>query len=218
VLLHGIGMSHRYLRRLHEVLAERACVHSLDLPGYAGLPEPARNLSVSEMGAAIGAVIRHVAAGPVVIVGHSMGAQWAVEVARGRADLVSRVVMIGPVADDRRRHPVAQAMALGIDSCVEPPVANAIVFTDYLRCGPRWYLRQSRHMLTYPIEQRVAELSVPLLIIRGGVDPVATRGWCRRLRDAAAGSLVEVPGRPHIVQHAAPRAVASAIRAFTGRS
>lgn len=40
VLLHGIGMSHRYLARLHAELATDAEVHSIDLPGYAGLPKP----------------------------------------------------------------------------------------------------------------------------------------------------------------------------------
>ncbi|KAA9133781.1 alpha/beta hydrolase [Microbacterium caowuchunii] len=215
VLVHGIGMSHRYLRRLHAVLAQRATVHSLDMPGFGGTPKPRREVPVEEMAAALGGVVVLLGSEPVVAVGHSMGSQWVVELGATRPDLVSHVVVIGPVTDDHRRNGSVQALALGLDSCGEPPAANAIVFTDYVRCGPRWYLRQLGPMLTYPIERRVAELSAPLLIIRGGADPVATRQWCRRLRDAAGtGRLVEVPGRPHIVQWGAPRAVASALRAF----
>ena len=91
----------------------------------------------------------------------------------------------------------------------------AIVSADYVRCGMPWYLTQLRHMMTYPIEERIADLSVPVLVVRGGNDPVAGLDWCRRLRDRAHdGSLVIVPGCRHVVQFAAPRAVASAIDAF----
>jgi pimeloyl-ACP methyl ester carboxylesterase len=56
---------------------------------------------------------------------------------------------------------------------------------------------------------------VPLLVMRGGKDPIAGVDWCRRVRDSARrGSLVVVPGHHHVVQYTAPRAVASAITSF----
>ncbi|MFS0852112.1 alpha/beta fold hydrolase [Microbacterium sp. 179-I 3D4 NHS] len=216
VLVHGIGMSHRYLSRLHDVLAERTRVLSVDLPGFGGLPKPRRDLDVTEMADAMIEVIRSAEPGPVVLVGHSMGAQWVVEGALVRPEGVQAVVTIGPVADDRHRTLPAQAWGLAVDTWGESPLANAIVFTDYLRCGVRWYLTQARHMLRYPIERRVAALGVPLVVLRGGKDPIAGRDWCRRIRDAAGdGVLIEVPRRHHVVQHSAPRAVASAIIAST---
>jgi len=61
----------------------------------------------------------------------------------------------------------------------------------------------------------VAALTLPLLIIRGGNDPIAGQAWARRLRDRATlASLVTVPGHRHLVQHTAPRAVALAIGSF----
>ena len=81
-----------------------------------------------------------------------------------------------------------------------------------------WYLTQLRHMMAYPIEERVAELTAPVLVLRGGNDPVAGLEWCRRLRDRAReGSLVIVPGHRHVVQFAGARAVASAVDAFLAR-
>jgi pimeloyl-ACP methyl ester carboxylesterase len=145
-----------------------------------------------------------------------MGVQWAVELAVLRPDLVAHVVLMGPVTDDRHRSLVAQAIALGRDVLGEPPRVNAVVFRDYLRCGPRWFLAQSRFMVPYPIEDRLALLSIPVLILRGGRDPIAGMAWCRRLRThAPRGSrVVIVPGHHHVVQFTAAPAVASAVRAF----
>ena len=105
-------------------------------------------------------------------------------------------------------------MALTLDTVGEPLDANVAVLTDYLRCGPIWYTKQLSLMLRFRIEERIKKLTMPVLVLRGGKDPIAGLAWCRRLRDAAAtGVLVEVPGSHHVVQMSAPRAVASAILA-----
>jgi pimeloyl-ACP methyl ester carboxylesterase len=214
VLVHGIGVSHRYLSRLHDVLAEQRTVFSIDLPGFGGLPKPVHDVDVATMAAALATVIETLQTGPVVLVGHSMGSQWVVELTAERPDLVAHVVAMGPVADARHRSMLAQTIALARDTLGEPPDINAIVFSDYLRCGVPWYLTQLRHMLTYPIEDRVPALIRPLLVIRGSRDPIAGLEWCRMLRErAAAASLVVIPGQHHVAQHSAPRAVAAAILA-----
>jgi pimeloyl-ACP methyl ester carboxylesterase len=215
VLVHGIGMSHRSLERLHAVLADSATVHTIDLPGFGGVPRPAGDLDVPTMAASLGRVIDGLGATRVVAVGQSMGAQWVTELGVQRPELVSHVVAIGPAVDARHRTAVGQALALAVDCTRELPGTNAIVITDYLRCGVPWYLSQLRAMLAYPIEERVRLLSMPLLVIRGGWDPVAGRRWCRELRDGGRDvRLVEVPRRPHHAQRSAPRAVAAAIEAF----
>lgn len=216
VLVHGIGVSRRYFARLHGVLAARARVVSVDLPGFGGLPKPGRDVDVETMARGLGEALDTLGAGPVVLVGHSMGAQWVVELALQRPELVSLVVTIGPVTDHRHRSPTAQARALLVDSLREPPSGNAVILSDYLRAGPAWYLVQLRHMIAYPLERAVERLSMPLLVVRGERDPIAGLRWSRELRDRAPRArLVHVPGHPHAVQHTAPRAVASAILAHT---
>lgn len=216
VLVHGIGMSHRYLSRLHDVLADTTRVVSVDLPGFGGLPKPRFDVTIPQMAAGLAQVVASLDDDRVVLVGHSMGVQWAVEAALQHPEYVRAVVPIGPVADEAHRTLGAQAKALALDTLGETPAINTVVFTDYLRCGVRWYLRQARHMLAYPLEERVAALTMPVLIVRGSEDPIAGRAWCRRLRDAAAVSrLVEIPGHHHVAQQSAPRAVASAILAHT---
>ena len=216
VLVHGIGMSHRYLARLHEALSEQGTVISVDLPGFGGLPKPDGDAGIGEMADALGRVLDRLDVSGVVLIGQSMGTQWVVELAARRPELARAVVLIGPVAHDRRRTVVQQAGLRALDTLGEPPGANALVLGDYLRCGPLWYLTQLRHMLGYPIEERIASVDAPVLILRGGRDPIASRTWCRLLRSSAAEGtmLVEVPRRVHNVQHTAPGAVASAIGHF----
>jgi pimeloyl-ACP methyl ester carboxylesterase len=219
VLVHGIGTSHRYFERLHALLGVDADVHSVDLPGFGGMPKPRHAPSVPDMATALGVVLDRLGIRNAVLVGHSMGAQWVVELGIMRPDVASAVVGIGPVVDDRHRTLAAQSSALLVDILGEPPNLNAMVFSDYLRCGVLWFLREARQMLAYPIEDRVPELGVPLLILRGGNDPIASLEWCRRLtRRAAHGRLVIVPGHRHVVQFTAARAVGSAIVDFLDRA
>ncbi|WP_440710906.1 alpha/beta fold hydrolase [Herbiconiux sp. YIM B11900] len=215
VLLHGIGASHRYLSHLHDELARTNTLHSIDLPGFAGLPKPDEAPDVPVMAAALARVLDRLGVRQAVVVGHSMGAQWAVELAVQRPDLARAVVAIGPVSDRDHRSLLAQAAALARDILGEPLRVNAVVFADYLRCGPVYFLRESGPMIRYPIEDRARELEAPLLVVRGGNDPIASTAWCTLLSDRAAqGSVVEVPGHRHVVQHTAPLEVAAAIRAL----
>lgn len=215
VLVHGIGMSHRYLARLHHSLTGSGTVISVDLPGFGGLPKPGRDVDIGEMADALGSLLDTIGTGPVVLVGQSMGTQWVLELAARRPDLVQAVVLIGPVADERRRTVLQQAGLLALDTLREPPGANALVFADYLRCGPFWYLTQLHHMLGYRMEDRIGGVGAPVLVVRGSSDPIASRSWCRHLRAAApSAGLVEIPGRAHNAQHTAPGAVASAVRHF----
>lgn len=215
VLIHGVGMSHRYLSRLHNTLAAKSTTFSIDMPGHGGLPKPPTDVNVPRIARGLADVIASLGTGPVALIGHSMGAQWATEVARRNPELVELLVLVGPVVDSSHRTLRAQMTALARDTPKEKPRTNWIVFSDYVRCGIRWYLTQVRHMLNYAIEDAVAQVSTPMLVIRGSRDPIAGRGWCRRLtRRASEARLVEIPGHSHVVQDTAPHAVASAIHSF----
>ncbi|QHO68642.1 alpha/beta fold hydrolase [Marisediminicola antarctica] len=215
VLVHGIGMSHRYLRRLAAVLAPHGRVCSIDLPGSGANATPAHPLTVETFAALIGHALDMAGISSCVLLGHSMGAQFAVELAVRRPALVSHVVLVSPVVDPERRSTVHQALGLAADSLLESPSANAIVFSDYWRCGPRWYFASLPAMLDYPIENRIRLVEQPVLVLRGSRDPIARGPWCRELAGRARdGRFAEVEGQPHVVQHSAPDEVAAQILAF----
>ena len=70
VLLHGIGMSHRYYRRLQTLLAGHGDTHSIDLPGFGAAAKPDRQISVAEYAAVIASTLETLGTGPVVVVVH----------------------------------------------------------------------------------------------------------------------------------------------------
>ncbi|MHA7282438.1 alpha/beta fold hydrolase [Arthrobacter sp. TMS2-4] len=218
VLVHGLGMTHHYLDRLRAELAEDAAVHAVDLPGYGPDPRPRTPLGVEDHAALIVEALGLLGIRSCTLIGHSMGVQFATEAALQSPALVERVVLIGPVVDRLRRTVLQQAVSLAHDTLRESPSANLIVGRDYLQTGTRWYLRQVRPMMAYPLEHAVERLQCPVLVMRGSRDVVARRRWCEELATRARdGELVEIPGQPHVVQHSAARRVASAIVAFSRR-
>jgi pimeloyl-ACP methyl ester carboxylesterase len=216
ILIHGIGVSHRYLARLHAVLAAGAPTYSLDLPGFAGTPRPDRQLNVEDYGAFIAEALASRGIDSYILVGHSMGVQFAIEAALHRPESARHVVLMGPVVDSRHKNILRQSIALGLDGMLrESPSSNWIVFTDYLKCGPRWYFTELPVMMKYPTEERLSRVQAPVLILRGSRDHVAGPEWSLRLsRAVAQGRLVEIPGVGHVAQHMRPKAVADAIRSF----
>ncbi|MGO4189568.1 alpha/beta fold hydrolase [Pseudarthrobacter sp. TAF60_1] len=216
VLLHGIGVSHRYLARLHQELALVADVHSFDLPGFGDAPRPTRQVPVGEYAAFVRAALADAGVTSCVVIGHSMGTQHAVELALQEPDLVGGVVLMGPVVDPRRKSVARQALALTRDAMFSESLSsNAIVFSDYFRAGPRWYLTELPVMMQYPMEARVPGVNQPLLVLRGSQDPVAGREWCQRLAaQAPQGGLTEIPGHGHVFQHTATGPTAAAITSW----
>jgi pimeloyl-ACP methyl ester carboxylesterase len=213
VLLHGIGVSHRYLARLHLELAKEADVYTFDLPGFGKASRPPRQLQVTDFAAFVDAVLAEAGVSGYVVVGHSMGTQMAVELALQEPARVAGAVLMGPVVDSPRKTVTRQALALTRDALFkESLTSNAVVFSDYFRAGPRWYLTELPVMMAYPMEERLAAVTQPVLVLRGANDPIAQGPWCERLaRLASQGSTAEVPGQGHVVQHTAPDAAAHII-------
>lgn len=218
VLVHGLGMTHHYLDRLRAELSADAVVHAVDLPGYGQDPRPRTPLSVEDHAALIVEALGLLGIRSCTLIGHSMGVQFVTEAALQSPALAERVVLIGPVVDRLRRTVLQQAVSLAHDTLRESPSANLIVGRDYLQTGTRWYLRQVRPMMDYPLERSVERLQCPVLVMRGGRDLVARRRWCEELATRARdGVLVEIAGQPHVVQHSAADRVAAEIIAFSRR-
>lgn len=213
VLVHGIGMSHRSFRRSQTALAATHRTVSVDLPGFGGTPGAGRRLPVEELAELVVRAVRSRGAGPLVLVGQSMGTQVVAEAARRFADQVESVVLVGPVVARGRRSAVVQALDLARDSLVEGLRMNGVVTTDYLRSVPQ-YLRALGPMLRYRLEDTLPQLAQPVLVVRGGADPIARHDWSARLAASAVrGVFAELPG-PHHVQEHQPVAFARLVGEF----
>ncbi|WP_150307563.1 alpha/beta fold hydrolase [Planctomonas psychrotolerans] len=215
VLVHGIGMSHRYFRRLHARLAAAGNVYSIDLPGYGGNRRPRASMSVRDGAVAIAATLDAMGLRSCVVVGHSMGAQFAADLGILRPDLVSHLVLIAPVVDPRHPTALGHALPMMVNSLFEKPIINAIEFADYVRCGPRWYFSQLREMTTHSIAGRLALVTMPVLVLRGARDALVTRQWSTALAACVTGGRAEsIRGGAHVIQYSQPKRVAAAIARF----
>lgn len=208
VLIHGIGMGRSVFGDLRDHLDAGADVVAIDLPGYGEAPEPERVLTIERTADLVGAFLRDTIRIPVVLVGHSMGAQVAIEVAVRHPATVGRLVLIGPSGDPRARSGAAALGRLARDLAIESPKVIAIGAREYLRAGP--HLRAKfRAMLAHRPEEVLSRVSSPTLVLRGEDDVVAPRPWCREIVAGIPDArLQEVAGHGHetMIRDAAPAA------------
>lgn len=209
--MHGIGVSHRYLRPLAEALARAGCaVLAPDLPGFGSSPTPGHVLGVEEHADVVAGLLAAAATPdrPAVLVGHSMGAQVVTAVAAAHRALVRRVVLVGPVVEPGARGPLRQAARLLRDTWHEAAAANAVVLTDYARAGPRRYLATVPSMLVWRLEEHLGEVMAPVVLVRGARDPVASAAYVHGLAVRAREAVVvEVPGEGHVAMWRRPDVV-----------
>lgn len=214
-LVHGIGMSHRSFRRSQTALAATHRTVTVDLPGFGGVPGPHRPVAVEEYADLVVAALRARGAGPLVLVGQSMGTQIVAEAARLHPEAVRSLVLVSPVIVPARRSVLLQALDLRRDGFVEGARMNAVLTTDYLR-SVRQYVHQIGPMLRHRLEDTMPFVSQPVLVVRGDQDPIARRDWAVTVADAAPrGRFVELRG-PHHVQERQPVAFAQLVGETSG--
>jgi 2-hydroxy-6-oxonona-2,4-dienedioate hydrolase len=218
LVIHGLGMSSRYLVPTLEVLAETHRVYAPDLPGCGHSERPAQPQHLHELADAVVSWMAALGITAPVLVGHSVGAQVAAHVAARHPDRISGLLMASPTGDPatRRWH---QAAALLGDARRESPGLIPIAARDYLRAGPvrMWRtFRLSRQDDTLELLQGVRHRC---LVVRGGDDEVVTGDWARAVADASqAERLVTIPEAPHGLPFSAAPSFAATIRAFASSS
>lgn len=217
VLVHGLGVSHRYFRPLAACLAPRARVYAPDLPGFGRSPGPARALDVAGLADALARALEARGIGAATCVGNSLGCQVVAELAAREPARVSRAVLVGPTVDPSGASAAAQLLRLVRDVPLEPPALIPVVAADYLACGPSRLWATFRHALGHRMTDALARVQAPTLVVRGSRDPLVSRAWAEAaVRLVPAGRLVEVPGTAHAAHFAAPRRLARLICAFVG--
>ncbi|KGM11207.1 alpha/beta fold hydrolase [Cellulomonas bogoriensis] len=216
VLVHGIGVSRRYFTPLGVSLARAgATVVAPDLPGFGASPRRAEPLTVPEHADVLAGLLEQLLGGEQrpVLVGHSMGAQVVTELASRHPGLVAGAVLVGPVAEPGARSAVRQGWRLLRDTRYESFGANLLMVRDWLRCGPRWYLRTLPELLAYPLEEHLPHVRVPVVLVRGSRDPVTPRRYLDALVEVQpSATTVEVPGEGHIAMFRRPEVVAAVCR------
>lgn len=213
LLVHGIGMGRVVFADVAEILAEHGLVITVDLPGFGDSPEPDRARTIAESGDVIAAFARDLGLSPVVLVGHSMGAQVVAEAAARHPGLTESLVLIAPSVNPAERTVRLQGLRMMQDLWNEHPKVLFLGTTQYMKAGPRWFAKKLRVMLEHRLEETLPRVRARTLVLRGETDPVTPRDWAQRIVELLPdGRLEEIEGRGHEALISDPEPVATLIR------
>jgi len=96
VLVHGLGGSHVNWSLLGPLLAERARVLAIDLPGFGRTPPQGRPMTVHANANLLDRFVREVAGAPAILAGNSMGGMISIMESAANPDTVAGVILVDP--------------------------------------------------------------------------------------------------------------------------
>jgi pimeloyl-ACP methyl ester carboxylesterase len=215
VLVHGLGVSSRYMVGLGEALAKDFHVFAPDLPGFGLSEKPARALGVPGLADVLLRWMDAMSLRSAYLLGNSFGAQVAVDLAARYSERVEKVILVGPTMDPEARS--LTQLAVRWLRCIpqEPPALIWTAIRDVLDCGPLRVLWTLHHMLVDHLEDKLPLVRAPLLAIRGARDALASQAWIETIADRAPyGSHLTMPAAVHAANFDAVERLAEIVRDF----
>ena len=198
VLVHGIGMGHRYWSALADELGKTGRVYALDLPGFGDAPEPPEPLDMRASGDLLAELVTAERIEHPVLIGHSMGTQIVVEAAARHPEVSDCIVLIAPTVNASERTVHQQAWRMLQDLVHAKPRVLLVGLVYYVKTGPRWYIKKLRTMMAHRVESTMPHIRARTLVIRGENDGVCPRDWVRRVATIIPhADMREVAGRGH---------------------
>lgn len=215
VLVHGLGLSGRYMLPTARHLAPHFPVYLPDLPGFGDSGKPAKALDVPGLADALAAWIRAVGLARVALLGNSFGCQVIADLGARHPELVERAVLQGPTAPPDERSWFWQFVRWRQNQPFNPEGLSPITWGDYRKCGYRRLCQTFRYQLKDPVEQKLPRIAAPVLVVRGQRDPICRLPWAAEVaRRLPQGSLVEIPAVAHTLVYTAPEQLARITRQF----
>jgi pimeloyl-ACP methyl ester carboxylesterase len=176
VLLHAMGASSRMWRGTRESLGDACRVVAPDLPGHGDATD---RFTMAGAVRAVGALLGD---GPAYLVGASLGANVALEVALAEPDRVAGLLLAGamvrvPRAALALQRAVTAVLPLAATSRVSAsvvgppdPVDRAAFTADIRRAGKRTQADALRELAGRDLVPRLPTVTAPTLLCYGGTD------------------------------------------------
>jgi pimeloyl-ACP methyl ester carboxylesterase len=228
--LHPSPLSGRVFERFLAVAGAGRSIFAPDLPGFGDSDPPPEGAGVGEQASAIGDFLDAMRLRQVDLLGQGFGALVAVELASTRPGQIRRLVLVSPPPSPEGgpRTPSAPAEAATARRPAAPDGSHLLeewgravaycgagatpeIVTSALAERLRNAARAAGAAAAerdYPLRARLAQLSVPLLVLRLGSEAGGARDVPARAR------LVELPERGGSVFETAPEIAAQALEAF----
>ena len=214
VLVHGFVVSGRYMIPTARRLAPAFQVYVPDLPGFGGSEKPPDALTLVQLADVLADWVDAAGLDRAVLLGNSFGCQVIVEFALRYPERAAALILVSPTVDPERRSMPQQLIRLLLDA---PELLNMapLLLRDLRDIGLHRTLQTLRYMLQDRIEEKLPQVSVPTLVVRGEWDPIVSQRWAVTVsRLLPAGRLVVLPRARHTPNCSASSALVRAIRLF----
>jgi pimeloyl-ACP methyl ester carboxylesterase len=204
VLIHGMGGSSDWWRHNIDALAGHYHVLAVDLIGLGGtrsrLP-----LRFEEIASGLARWIESDIAGPVHLVGNSMGGHVAIHLAALRPDLVRSLVLVNSTGIPFRVAPAEHIRNLFFPRGLFG--FFTMLLRDAFRAGPTSIGFAFGRLLRDDARPLMHALSMPVLLVWGERDPLVPVVYAKAmLREIPSASLEVVPRASHIPMWENPEA------------
>ena len=214
VLVPGLVVTSRNVAPTARLLQENFSVYALDLPGFGKSDKPAKVLSVPQLATALLEWMDAAGLPDAHLLGNSFGCQVIVEAAHRHPERVGRLVLTGPALDPAIRTFWKPILRLFQDGFHEPKLIPATIY-DFLEMGPRRVWGTYQAALADRPEDKLADLLMPVLLVRGERDPIANQPWLDRMASLLPNAQnYTIPRAPHALTFSAPAEVARLAAAF----
>jgi 2-hydroxy-6-oxonona-2,4-dienedioate hydrolase len=215
VLVHGLAVSSQLLLPTMAQLAPAFRTYAPDLPGNGRSPKADIPSTIAAMADVLVDWLDALGLDRPVLAGHSAGAQVIAEVDHRHPGRIGAAVLVAPTGDPRSHNMLIQVSRLTRDALREPPRLSLLVVQDYLRVGPRRNLAMIRSMNAHPMIDRVANLTVPAVLVTGDRDAIVPARWRTTIARRLPGSRITlILAGAHGIQYTHADALAEAIREF----
>lgn len=209
VLVHGSGLSHRYMIPTATRLTSSLKVYMPDLPGYGDSDKPRETYDVPALADAVAAWMPTVGLERASFLGNSFGCQVIADLAARHPQRTQAVVLQGPTTPKDERSVFWQFVRWRQNQRYNPEWLGDVTRVDYEKAGTMRLLRSFFVQIGDPIEDKMPRIQAPVLVIRGSEDPIANQEWCEALvRLCRRGELAVIPEVAHTLCFTAPAQLA----------
>ena len=215
ILVHGLGVSSRYMMPLARLLAAERSVYAIDLPGFGRSEKPRRALNLTEQANALIAWMGETKIACAVLLANSIGCQIVIDIALARPDLVERIILVSPMGDAQAQTVFKQYLRLLLDIPREPLSLSLIALKDYLWAGLGRVAATFASALEDKVEEKLPGVRHSTLVVRGERDPLVSERWAEEVtRLLPRGRLLVFERAAHGVNYNSPERLARAVLDF----
>ena len=206
VLVHGVAVSNRYLLPAARHLAPRARVYVPDLPGYGKSDKPPlHTLTVPHLADWLVAWMDAIGLKRAHMLGNSFGCQILADLAVRHPERIDRLVLQGPTMDPHARTAARQVGRWLATSVFERKSEGLVLLRDLIDIGLRRLVGMVEIGLNDPIEEKLPNVCLPTLVVRGSHDLIVPEIWAEEATALLPdGRLVVVDGAAHTINYSQP--------------